>query len=226
MIYGGHTFLRQIIDFCNKLVKPDHRIRLNSHVKADLYWWINYMETFNGFTKIIDQSPLPQHIFSTDTCPTGGGAQFGYNWYYSNWEADFPYFSGLHINKLEVFTVYLAIQRWKDQFKNKWIVIYVDNSCTLTWINKGTASCPLVMLWLRDIFWFLAISNFRITARYINTSDNVNSDTISRLGDPKYAQRFLALVASGQILISNSNVSNNILSMLPLQIKSKLKNPS
>ena len=41
VIYGGHTFLRRIIEFCNKLVKPNHRIRLNSHVKADLYWWIN-----------------------------------------------------------------------------------------------------------------------------------------------------------------------------------------
>ena len=119
---------------------------------------INYMETFNGFTEIIDRSPLPQHVFSTDTCPTGGGAQFGYDWFYSNWETDFPYFSGLHINKLEDFAVYLAIQRWKDQFRNKWIVIYVDNSCTLTWINKGTVSCPLVMSWLRDIFWFSAIS--------------------------------------------------------------------
>ena len=215
MIHGGCAFLRRIMDFCNKLIKPNHQIRLNSHVKADHYWWINHMKTFNGFTEIIDRSPLPQHVFSTDACPTGGGAQFGYNWLYSNWEADFPYSSGLHINKLDVFTVYLAIQRWKDQFKNKWIVIYIDNSCTLTWINKGTASCPLVMSWLRDIFWFSAISNFRITARYINTSDNVNLDTISRLVDPKYAHRFLALIASGQILISNSNVSNNTLSMLP-----------
>ena len=227
VIYGGHTCLRWIIDFCNKLVKPNHLIRLNSHVKAELYWWINYVETFNGFTKIIDQSLLPQHVFSIDACPTGGEAQFGCDWFYLNsWEADFPYFSNLHINKLEVFTVYLAIQRWKE-FKNKWIVIYVDNSCTLTWISKGTANAlRVVMLWLRDIFWFSAISNFRITARYINTSDNVNSDTISCLVDPKYAQGFFALIASGQILISNSIVSNNTLSMLPLQIKSKLKNPS
>ena len=49
---------------------------------------------------------------------------------------------------------------------------------------------------------------------------------ISHLVNPKYAQRFLALIASRQILISNSNVSDNTLSMLPLQIKSKLKNPS
>ena len=108
---------------------------------------------------------------------------------------------------------------------NKWIIIYVDNSCTLAWINKGTSSCLLVMSWLRDIFWFSALSNFRITARYISTTDNDNTDTISRLADPNFTQKFLNLVASGQIVISDNNVSNNTFSMLPLQIKSKLKNP-
>ena len=77
VIYGGGTFLRWIIDFCNTVTKPNHRIRLNSGAKADLYWWINYMEIFNGFIEIIDRSPLPQHIFWTDACPTGGGGGGG-----------------------------------------------------------------------------------------------------------------------------------------------------
>ena len=202
------------MDFRDTLIKPNHRIRLNSGVKADLYWWINYMKIFNGFTETIDRSPLPQHIFSTDACPTGGGAQFGQDWFYTNWGTDFPHFSGLHINKLEVFTVYPAIQRWKKQFRNKWVVIYVDNSCT--WINKGTASCPLVMSWLRDIFWFSAPSNLRITAHYVSTTDNVISDIISRLADLNFTQKFLNLIASGQIVISDNNVSNSTFSMLPL----------
>ena len=83
--------------------------------------------------------------------------------------------------------------------------------------------CPLVMSWLCDIFWFSALSNFRITARYISTTDNVNSDTISRLTDVNYTQKFLNLIAKGDILLSDNNVSNKTFSVLPLQIKSKLK---
>ena len=63
MIYGGRTFLRQIIDFCNKLRKLYHCIRLDSSIKADIDWWINFMEIFNGCSEIIDRSPLPQHVF-------------------------------------------------------------------------------------------------------------------------------------------------------------------
>ena len=90
------------------------------------------MEIFNGFTEIIDRSPLPQHIFSTDACPTGGGAQLGQDWFYTNWKADFPHFSGLHINELEFFTVYLAIQRWKEQFRNKWVVLKIRRQFMFT----------------------------------------------------------------------------------------------
>ena len=72
VIYGLRTFLRRIIDFCNKLKKPYHRIRLNSSINADINWYINFMEIFNGYSETIDRSPLPQHVFSTDACPTGG----------------------------------------------------------------------------------------------------------------------------------------------------------
>ena len=181
------------------------------------------MEIFNGYSEIIDRSPLPQHVFSTDACPTGGGAQFDQDWFYSNWKADYPHFSELQINKLEIFPLYLSILRWHEQFRNKWVVIYVDNSSTLAWLNKGTARCPLVMSWLRNIFWFSALSNFRITARYISTTDHVNSDTISLLTDVNYTQKFLNLMANGDILLSDNNVSNKTFSVLPLQIKSKLK---
>ena len=34
VIYEGRTFLKRIIDFCNTLIKPNHRIRLNSGVKS------------------------------------------------------------------------------------------------------------------------------------------------------------------------------------------------
>ena len=166
--------------------------------------------------------PFATHLFSTDACPTGGGAQFDQYWFYSNWKADYPNFSELHINKLESFTIYLSILRWLEQFRNKWVVIYVDNSCTLAWLNKGTAHCPVAMSLSRDIFWFSALSNFRITARYISTTDNVNSDTISHLTDVNYAQKFLNLIANGDILLSDNNVSNKTFSVVPLQINSKL----
>ena len=69
------------------------------------------MVTFNGVTNIVDNTPLPQSAFSTDTCLTGGGAHFYNDWFYSNWYTNYPHYSGLHTNQLEIFTVYLSLQR-------------------------------------------------------------------------------------------------------------------
>ena len=122
-----------LIDACYKLVKPTDRIRLNRSMKVDLYWWVNFMECFNDTTEILDSKPMPQSHFSTDAYLTGCRGNLGQDWFYSTWEADYPHFSGLHINKLEIFTVYLAAKRWAVNLRNKWVVSYVDSSCTLTW---------------------------------------------------------------------------------------------
>ena len=103
VIYGGRTFLRRIIDLCNTLVEPNHWIKLNNRVKADLYRWINYMEIFNGSTEIIDRSHYHSMYFRQAPARKGEGdslAELGFR------------FS--HIFWFQVFTVYLAIQRWKD----------------------------------------------------------------------------------------------------------------
>ena len=101
-------FLQRLIDTSNKLVKPTHQIQLNRSMKADLYWWVSFMECFNSMTEIVHSKPIPQLHFSTDACLTGSGRNLGQNWFYTNWETDYPHFSGLYINKLEIFTVYLA----------------------------------------------------------------------------------------------------------------------
>ena len=222
VIYGGRTFLRRRIDFYNKLKNFIIGIDVIAVLKRTLIGGLISWKFSMAIQKLLIDPLCHNTFFSTDACPTWGGAQLDQDWFHSNWKADYPHFSELHINKLEVFTVYLSILRWHEQFRNKWVVIHVDNSCTLAWLNKGTAHCPLVMS-LRDIFWFSALSNFKITARYISTTDNVNSDIISRLTDVNYTQTFLNLTASGDILLSDNNVSNKTFSILPLQIKSKLK---
>ena len=48
-------------------------------------------------------------------------------------------------------------------------------------INKGTTANPLVMTWLRDLFWLSAIYNFRITAVYISGVVNLRADCLPRM---------------------------------------------
>ena len=99
------------------------------------------MEIFHGSTEIIARSPLPQFIFSTDACPAGEG---GGGQFGHDW----------------------FCTNWESDFQH-FSSLHLHNCM----VNKETANFPLIMLWLRDIFWFKGLSNFRITARYISTKD-------------------------------------------------------
>ena len=56
---------------------------------------------------------------------------------------DYPRLAKVHINLQETFTVLLALGRWKDQLRDKWIVVRTDSTTTLSAINKATSSNQL-----------------------------------------------------------------------------------
>lgn len=224
VVYGGRTFLRRIIDALNTLTRPYHRKRMTQTMRNDLLWWVDFMETFNGRTFFVSTKPTLTAEFSTDASLVGGGGHYQRDWFYVNWQSDFPHLQSCHINELELFTVLLALRRWGPQLSHKWIVIYTDNTVTKCWLNKGTSRSERTMVWLREIFWLSAVHNFRITSRYIQTTENTTADTLSRLHNHRSADHFLSILHSGSITNNFTNLSSTSLSLLPTQVQLALKN--
>ena len=56
-------------------------------------------------------------------------------------------------------------------------------------LTKGTTKNPIVMHYFRRLFWYSAIFNFRITAKYIPGNKNTIADVISRMHDLFYFWR-------------------------------------
>ena len=48
----------------------------------------------------------------------------------------------------------------------KHVIIHSDSQAAVRIINKGSTKNPLIMGFLRRLFWLSAIYNFRITTRY------------------------------------------------------------
>lgn len=143
--------------------------------------------------------------------------------FYVNWQSDFPHLQSCHINELELFTVLLALRRWGPQLSQKWIVIYIDNTVTKSWLNKGTSGSKRTIVWLREIFWICAVHNFRVTSRYIPTTDNPTADTLSRLHNYLSTETFLSPLHSGSIANNCIHLSSTSLSLLPTQVQIALK---
>ena len=48
----------------------------------------------------------------TDSCNSAAGGVYDWDWFYFNWDEDWPQISNMHINVEEVLAVYLAVYRW------------------------------------------------------------------------------------------------------------------
>lgn len=112
----------------------------------DLLWWADFMEIFNSRTRFVSTEPTLTAEFSTDASLVGGGGHYQRDWFYVNWQSDFPHLQSCDINELELFTVLLALRQWGRQLSHKWIVIYTDNTVTKSWLNKGTGRWERTMV--------------------------------------------------------------------------------
>ena len=228
VVFGGRTFLRRMIDTVNSLRRPHHHIRPTAALKADLAWWAEFLSVFNGTCFFVESEPIDSDEFSTDACPLGAGGFLHGDWFYLNWAADCPVLAGAHINLQETYTVLVALRRWKQELSGKWLTVRTDNTTTVSVINKGTSRNTQTMCWLREIFWLSALNNFRLTARYISTSENTVADALSRLHDPSHCNRFLSHTYQSNSVAARvtrePDLSSNAFASLPLQVQYMLRN--
>lgn len=109
VVKGGRIFLRRLITVMCSLKRKNHHVRLNKSARLDIEWWANCIEKFNG-TAFFTKEQLPSGSFSTDACTNGGGGSYDNDWFYANWELDYPEIQPLHINLKELYAVFLACQ--------------------------------------------------------------------------------------------------------------------
>ena len=189
VVRGGRVFLRRIIDGIAALKKDWHKAKLIGEIKRDILWWRDFISTFNGKAMILDHIPITS-VF-TDACKTGGGGVYNQDWFYANWQADYPFVAHLHINEIEAFSVVLASLRWAHLWQNKQVIIYSDNMATVHCINKCTSRNKLLMSYLRQLFWKSAKYNFHLKALHVEGRRNILADCISRLHETRSFITFL-----------------------------------
>jgi hypothetical protein len=177
VVYGGRTFLRRLLDNIKEAKDWDEVIPLSASCKLDLVWWRDFMSEWDGKALLLDKTPVSPLQFQTDACTgVGCGAFFEGDWLQERW------CEGIsdHINTLEVFPVLLSARKWASHWQGRHVVVWTDNTATLYAINKGTSKTPVVMSWLRELFYLSAVNNFRITARHIPGKFNELADALSR----------------------------------------------
>ena len=174
---GGGFHLGRLLDRINSLPYASHRTRVTHDIRADLAWWLAFMDLFNGTTCMVDTRPTDP--MTIDAWPVAAGGHYLGNVCYTPWQLAWPSAVGLHINHKEVLALESAARAWGPLWANKRIHVYCDNTCAVYTINKSISKQPLVMASLCQVL--SAIYNFRIKAVYYPGAHNILADCAFRL---------------------------------------------
>ena len=191
VIRGGRTYLRRVLNLQNSIKLPHHKAKLNIEFRKDIAWWQGFMSQFNGVPMGKKTSIGQVHV---DACNVAAGIAFEGDWAYLNWGLDWPEVAKFHINHKEVLAIILAARKWGHLWSNSSVTVLTDSECAKYIIRNGTTANPVVMNYLRELFWISAFYNFDLIPVHIKGHDNILPDTISRLheiGKPFQLQALL-----------------------------------
>ena len=191
VVQGGRYFLRRILDAIQRLNEPSHKCKLSQEFRKDLQWWLAYLKRFNG---VLYYREVDSVSILTDSCNDGAGVFAGGAWQYIHWSSDFPGLSKLHINYKEVLAAIIGVLHLAPRLTGCDITIVTDSTAAKGILNKGRTKSPLVMAWLRRLFWSCARYNLRIRAIHCPGALHHIPDAISRLSEAGQALRLHSLL--------------------------------
>ena len=109
VIRPGRIFLRPLFALIATAAKPHHYVHLNLSVRADLHWWLHFLQSWNGSSFF--PPPLPSvHVYSDASGSFGCGAfSRPHGWFQLQWP---PAWLSVNIATKEFVPVVMAAALW------------------------------------------------------------------------------------------------------------------
>jgi hypothetical protein len=203
LVMGTLGCLRSQLKAAQECVVPPKCVNLNADSMREVALWRGMLEACLAnrelwccplaFMQKRPESDFSVTMFSDASYTIGGGyvipgvAFAGWKW--SEEERELFEKIKQHINILELMVVVVAVWSNVELFKNKTVIVYVDNTSALSWINAMRSNSPLAQPWLRLLYLLCVTFNIHIFAIHIPGVDNVIADALSR--DVQEAMRSL-----------------------------------
>ena len=178
-VRAGRSFLRRLIDLSTVVEKLDHYVRLSREARADIEWWVQYAEAWNGTSMMqsVQEAPPAAVVTSDASGNWGCGAYCGTNWFMLEW---LGLFSGCHITVEELVPIVVAAMVWGPSWRGKTILARCDNIAVVAIVNHGSSKNAEAMQLMRCLSFIAATFDFRLVATHIRGRDNILADALSR----------------------------------------------
>lgn len=166
--------------------------RVSAEARADLIWWLTFVDEWNGHALILNGSTIRSPLFASDASDFAVGAVFGRQVVYLKLNEEQQQW---HINVKELFALLVAVRQWGHLFIRSHVSVTtweakLDNTSAIAWINKGTSTNKNAIKMLRELFWRSATKGFRVTCSHIPGKHNIIADAASRLRFDKIPPKY------------------------------------
>ena len=180
VIPSGRLFLRRLIDLSTTVEKLSFHISMTKEVREDIKWWAEYLPSWNGKYRILEQTTTlaPDLEIYTDASNLGLGIFYNGKWISARWPNEFKEHS---IQWKELFPIFITCLLWSDDFKGKRLLFHCDNLAIVNIWSSQTSRCPNLMSLLRRLFFISAKHEFTVNVKHIPGVDNRLADHLSRL---------------------------------------------
>ena len=177
VIRPGRIFLRPLFALIATAAKPHRYVHLNISVRADLHWWLHFLQSWNGSSFF--PPPLPSvHVYSDASGSFGCGAfSRPHGWFQLQWP---PAWLSVNIATKEFVPLVTAAALWGRQWAGLHVCFHMDNLAVVSILNKRSAKDPLLSHLLWCLFFFSAFYKFHFSAEHIPGSSNTAADALSR----------------------------------------------
>ena len=181
-IKPARTFVNRILAF----FRDNHgarKFKLTKGFYQDINWFIRFLPTFNGSTKIFKpriSNPQSLHI---DACLTGVGGIWGHRVY----AAPVPLFGkfSLNITHLEMLNLLVALRTWGKFWKNSTVEIFCDNMAVVQVVESSKSRDDFLSACIRNIWLLTATWDIDLHIFHIKGKNNTIADALSRIHSHK-----------------------------------------
>ena len=188
---AGRCFLRPLIEICNNLKHPRHRVAVRGALQEWLWWWQSTAVLVNH--RYLWYPIHKQAALELDACAAGGAAvvhlpgQAKARAWYWNWQADLDgSLQHLHINDKEALAALLGLEQLltHPMISGARITVYCDSSAAVGMLNRAVSRNSLVMQQMRVVVAQCIRLDVVFQAFHVSGAFNTTADALSRLHDP------------------------------------------
>ena len=159
------------------------KIELSREFHQDLNWFLTFLPSFNGTSKIF-RNPIPaNNQLFIDACLTGVGGIWGRRVY----AAPIPHFQKFQpsITHLEMPDLVVALRLWASHWAHSSMYIFCDNMAVVQVASSGRTKDPFLGACIRNIWLITATHDIELEVKHIQGTKNVLADALSRIYSDK-----------------------------------------